>query len=73
MRSSFKFSNGEQREGKTRYRAYGAERAARTIQANNNETLASITLRAYGANTAQNRAKITAANASLTGEIKVPK
>jgi len=70
---NLKFSDGAKRESKTRYRSSGAMPNAGSLQANIGETLASITLRAYGANTPDNRRKIREANASLTGIIRVPK
>lgn len=73
MRSSFRFSNGVQRETKTRFGTGSAAiRRAKVITANEGESLGSITLRAYGANTPELRNKIVNANASLNGEIIVP-
>lgn len=46
---------------------------ADTIIAHHGETLHSIVTRAYGVNTRTNRERINAANATLTGEIRVPR
>jgi len=73
MRSSFRFSNGVQRETKTRFgTGSAAVRRSNTLTANDGESLGSITLRAYGANTPELRNRIVNANASLSGEIVVP-
>lgn len=72
--SSLKFSDGVAREGKTRYATgSGAVRRSDVVAANPGESLASITQRAYGANSAENRAKIVGANATLSGDIVVPR
>lgn len=65
-------SDGEVREGKTRYHTYGAAPKSRTIEAYPGESLASITERAYGTNTSVNRQKIRKANGTLDGSINVP-
>lgn len=70
----FRFSDGSVREGKTRFRTgAAAPRHADVITANTGESLGSITERAYGINTPGNRAKIVGANATLDGEIIVPR
>jgi len=72
-RTTLYFDGGAEREPKTRYRQRGATRAATTMNAFPGDTLASITERAYGANTPELRARIMRANATLTGEINVPR
>lgn len=71
--NNLKFDSGSVREGKTRYRTSGVDPRHDTLTANAGEGIGSITLRAYGANTTENRQKIRNANASLTGEIRVPR
>ncbi|QOI67166.1 hypothetical protein SEA_LUZDEMUNDO_22 [Microbacterium phage LuzDeMundo] len=51
----------------------GAARRADTFDANENESLASITERAYGVNTPEFRERIERANANLKGTINVPR
>lgn len=74
-RSNILFDSGDKREGKTRVRG-AKDDAPRydTLDAYPGESLASITTRAYGANTERNREKIRQANnADLRGTIRVPR
>lgn len=50
-----------------------ATRAATTYQADPNETLGSITTRAYGVNSDYYRHRIEQANTTLDGQIVIPK
>lgn len=65
--------SGIKREGKTRYRTSGAAPAADRLDVYPGETLAEIAVRAYGANTPNNRDKLIRANAKLEGRINVPR
>jgi hypothetical protein len=71
-KSIINLRHGFERDPKTRHHEYGAQPNARQLLAMPGETLGSITLRAYGANTANYRQKILSANASLNGAINVP-
>lgn len=73
MASFIRLNNGSARDAKTRYRSYGTEPACKTINANPGESLGSLASRGYGANTAENREKIVRANATLDGQIRIPK
>jgi hypothetical protein len=73
MKANIRLSNGSIREAKTRYRTSGTQPKYDTLKAEPGETLGSITERAYGSNNPTNRQKIMNANASLTGEIRVPR
>lgn len=53
--------------------AVDAVRRAETLLVNEGESLGSITMRAYGANTRALRDKISQANANLTGSVVIPK
>jgi len=70
---SIRLDHGFTHEGKTRYRTQGTEPRHDTLTVNDGEGIGSITTRAYGANTLENQQKIQHANASLTGEIRVPR
>lgn len=73
MRTTIRMSDGTYREGKTRFAAgRDVMPKASTITANPGESIGSLTLRSYGANTATNRQKLRNANASLEGTIIVP-
>jgi hypothetical protein len=72
-RSTIYLDTGKVREGKTRYRTSGAVPRADYIEIYPGDTLATITTRAYGANTPENRERIRGANASLEGLIRVPR
>lgn len=65
--------SGMKREGKTRFRSSGTTPKADTLDVYPGETLGEITLRAYGANTQNNRDKLMRANAKLEGQINVPR
>jgi hypothetical protein len=74
MHSIIYMSNGNVQEGKTRYRSgTGAIPRADEVTATPGESIASITERAYGANTPGNRQKINNANSNLDGQIRIPR
>ena len=74
MHANIRLNNGVFREGKTRFGTGAAALPkADSMLVNEGETLGSITARAYGANTAENRRKIQSANGSLTGTIRIPR
>jgi len=73
VRSAVYLDNGGTREPKTRYRTGGVAPRADSIETFPGDTLATITKRAYGANTQENRERIRNANANLEGTIRVPR
>lgn len=73
MRAEIRLNNGSGKDGKTRYRTHGTEPVADYIEVADDESLGSIAVRAYGANTAANREKLVRANASFSGRVRVPR
>lgn len=75
MRSHVYIDRGDIREGKTRFGATenAAAPQSEILESYPDDTLATITARAYGANTPANRAKIRRANSTLEGKINVPR
>lgn len=65
--------SGLKREGKTRFRTSGAEPNNDKLYVYPGETIGEIAVRAYGANTPNNRDKLMRANATLEGRINVPR
>lgn len=66
---------GGDREGKTRFPATGGAVSphADVIETFPDDTLASVTERAYGANTPRLRQKINRANSNLEGTVNAPR
>jgi len=60
-------------DGATVHGVSGAVPIHDTILANEGETLASLAMRGYGANTESNRNKIKLANARLSGKVTLPR